>query len=124
MIKLQLETIRNIIQHYDVECSVIITSNADFYAMYNVDTNTITISRDDNNSIARLVKSLLHEIQHAITAKELGKEKYKIDYELEMEVLMQKGYSHEKAYKNNKYEKIANKFAKDNLKKIKKLFFY
>lgn len=86
------------------------------YAHYNVDTNTIEISSNRNKDPNQFLLSVLHEINHALDAKKMGRESYKYDYLIKGEMVQQKGGD---ISDDNPYERKAEKWAIQQAKKIK-----
>ena len=84
-------------------------------ADYNVDTDTIYISPTSN--FKDFLVTVFHEIDHAIDAKKLGKQKYKDRYETEMNKAVNRGGdAHDDNYFEKKAEKFGRKMAKDYLR--------
>jgi len=86
------------------------------YAHYNVDTNTIEISSDRSKDSKQFLLSVLHEINHALYAKKMGRESYKYDYLMKGEMAQQKGGD---IRDDNPYEIKAEKWAIQQFEKIK-----
>ena len=80
-------------------------------AHFDVDTGTLELSTRyktiKKRQIDEFLITILHEIYHAMDAKKYGWKKFKEMYEMEMNLLIQKG-KHQ--YKDNKYEIEAEKF--------------
>tara|TARA_Y100001963_G_scaffold97058_1_gene133610 strand:- start:393 stop:1013 length:621 start_codon:yes stop_codon:yes gene_type:complete len=88
----------------------------DDYAHYNLDTNTIEISSSKNKNPKQFLLSILHEINHALDAKKMGRERYKHDYIIKGEMVQQKGGDFRD---DNPYEIKAEKWAVQQFKKMK-----
>ena len=87
-------------------------------ADYNVDTDTINIK--PTSKLKDFLVTVFHEIDHAKDAKKMGKTKYKKEYEMEMNIAVQKGKdAHDDNYFEKKAEKYGRKMAKEFLKKNK-----
>ena len=80
---------------------------------YDVDRNKIRI-RTSYNKKSDFIISVLHEIKHAMDAKDKGKNKYKKEYEMEMNYLIGIG-KHQ--YDDNKFEIEAEKWAQKEYRK-------
>ena len=80
---------------------------------YNVDKDIINL-RPQYKTIKDFLITVLHEIDHALDAKRLGKKKYKQQYSLEGELAIQKGGDF---HDDNYYEEKAEKWARANYKK-------
>ena len=81
------------------------------HAHFDVDRGTLELSTKykviKRNQIKEFLITIIHEIRHAMDAKKYGWKKFKEIYEMEMNLLIQKG-KHQ--YKDNKYEIEAEKF--------------
>ena len=80
-------------------------------AHYDVDNNIMYIN--PTHDLESFLESLLHEINHALMAKKYGPNKFKDQYEYQMNQLAGKGLD---PYKNNKFELVANKWSKKEFK--------
>ena len=80
---------------------------------YDVDRNKIRI-RTSYNKKSDFIISVLHEIKHAMDAKDKGKNKYKKEYEMEMNYQIGIG-KHQ--YDDNKFEIEAEKWAQKEYRK-------
>ena len=84
-------------------------------ADYNVDKDTIRIK--PTSRFKDFLVTVFHEIDHAIDAKKIGKQKYKDKYELEMnKAVARGGDAHDDNYYEKKAEKFGRKMAKDYLR--------
>lgn len=88
----------------------------DDFAHYNVDTDTIQISKFKNGTDKEFLTSILHEIDHVRDAKKYGKEKYKEEYAIEGEKAIQKGGEFRK---DNRFEIKAEKWGRKEYEKVK-----
>ena len=80
---------------------------------YDVDRNKIRI-RTSYNKKSDFIISVLHEIKHAMDAKDKGKSKYKNEYEMEMNRQIALGKDR---YDDNKFEIEAERWAKNEYRK-------
>ncbi len=80
---------------------------------YDVDRNKIRI-RTSYNKKSDFIISVLHEIRHAMDAKDKGKNKYKKEYEMEMGRQIALGKDR---YDDNKFEIEAEKWAQKEYRK-------
>ena len=80
---------------------------------YDVDRNKIRIKTNYNKK-SEFIISVLHEIKHAMDAKQKGKKEYKLDYEWEMNYQIANG-GHR--YHDNKYEIEAENWAQKEYRK-------
>ena len=80
---------------------------------YDVDRNKIRI-RTSYSKKSDFIISVLHEIKHAMDAKDKGKNKYKKEYEMEMNYQIGIG-KHQ--YDDNKFEIEAEKWAQKEYRK-------
>ena len=85
----------------------------DVEASYDFDTNTIQICSGRLSSPDKFKKALLHEIGHAIQARDIGSERFTDLYNREWEILESFGKD---PYWDNKYEKRAERFANQEMK--------
>ena len=103
--------ISDLLKYYKVGSVKVKTKSMKNHAHYNVDTGTLELSTRyktiKNRQIKEFLITILHEIYHAMDAKKYGWKKFKEMYEMEMNLLIQKG-KHQ--YKDNKYEIEAEKF--------------
>ena len=80
---------------------------------YDVDRNKIRI-RTSYNKKSDFIISVLHEIKHAMDAKDKGKNQYKKEYEMEMNTQIALGKDR---YDDNKFEIEAEKWAQKEYRK-------
>ena len=80
---------------------------------YDVDRNKIRI-RTSYNKKSDFIISVLHEIKHAMDAKDMGKKEYKKEYEMEMNYLIGIG---KHRYNDNKFEIEAERWAQTEYRK-------
>jgi|TARA_R100000742_G_C4275382_1_gene95811 hypothetical protein len=80
---------------------------------YDVDRNKIRI-RTSYNKKSDFIISVLHEIRHAMDAKDKGKNQYKKEYEMEMGRQIALGKDR---YDDNKFEIEAEKWAQKEYRK-------
>lgn len=80
---------------------------------YDVDRNKIRI-RTSYNKKSDFIISVLHEIKHAMDAKDKGKNQYKEEYEMEMNYQIALGKDR---YDDNKFEIEAEKWAQKEYRK-------
>jgi hypothetical protein len=87
------------------------------HAHFNVDTGTLELSKRYKNlkdsQVKDFLKTVIHEIDHAMDAKKYGWKKFKQMYEFEMEIQIQAGNDE---YDDNKFEIKAEKFGQKNWK--------
>ena len=115
--------ISDLLKHYKVGSVKVKQKSMKDHAHYNVDTGTLELSTRyktiKNRQLKEFLITILHEIYHAMDAKKYGWKKFKEMYEMEMNLLIQKG-KHQ--YDDNKYEINAEKFGQKNLSKWKTRF--
>ena len=103
--------ISDLLKYYKVGSVKVKQKSMKDHAHYNVDTGTLELSTRyktiKKRQIEEFLITILHEIYHAMDAKKYGWKKFKEMYEMEMNLLIQKG-KHQ--YKDNKYEIEAEKF--------------
>jgi len=107
-----------LLKHYKVGSVKVKQKSMKDHAHYNVDTGTLELSTRyktiKNRQIKEFLITIIHEIRHAMDAKKYGWKKFKDMYEMEMNLLIQKG-KHQ--YKDNQYEIEAEEFGQKNWKK-------
>ena len=117
------QIISTLLKHYKVETVKVKQKSMKDHAHYNVDTGTLELSTRykiiKKNQIEEFLITIIHEIYHAMDAKKYGWKKFKEMYEMEMNLLIQKG-KHQ--YDDNKYEIEAEKFGQKNWSKWKTRF--
>jgi len=105
------QMISTLLKYYKVGSVKVKQKSMKDHAHYNVDTGTLELSTRyktiKKRQIEEFLITILHEIYHAMDAKKYGWKKFKEMYEMEMNLLIQKG-KHQ--YKDNKYEIEAEKF--------------
>ena len=115
--------ISDLLKYYKVGSVKVKEKSMKDHAHYNVDTGTLELSTRYKTIKKRQVEdfltTIIHEIYHAMDAKKYGWKKFKDMYEMEMNLLIQKG-KHQ--YDDNKYEIAAEKFGQRNWSKWKKRF--
>ena len=115
--------ITTLLKHYKVGNVRVKLKSMKNHAHYNVDTGTLELSTKyktiKNRQLKEFLITILHEIYHAMDSKKYGWKKFKEMYEMEMNLLIQKG-KHQ--YKDNKYEIEAEKFGQGIWKSWKRKF--
>ena len=112
-----LDTAEYLVKQYKLKSKVKTTTGKD-KADYDVDRDIINL-RPSYSSVKDFLISVLHEIDHAKDAYNLGKSKYKFDYSIKGERAQQKGGDF---HDDNPYEEKAENWAKKEYKKwIKKV---
>ena len=103
--------ISDLLKYYKVGSVKVKLKSMKDYAHYDVDRGELQLSTKyktiKNSQVKEFLITILHEIYHAMDAKKYGWKKFKEMYEMEMNLLIQKG-KHQ--YKDNKYEIEAEKF--------------
>lgn len=97
---------------YYLNCDLIF-DKLTFNGKYDADSNTIYIHKGLSDE--DFLMTLLHEIHHALHRKEMGKDAYKNDYELEIERCILANLD---PYEDNTYEIQAKKFAEQGTKEM------
>ena len=107
--------ISDLLKYYKVGSVKVKQKSMKDHAHYNVDTGTLELSTRyktiKNSQFKEFLITILHEIYHAIDAKNYGWRKFKDMYEYEMNLMISQG-KHE--YKDNKYEIEAEEFGQKN----------
>ena len=115
--------ISDLLKHYKVGSVRVKLKSMKNHAHYDVDRGTLELSTKyktiKNSQLKEFLITILHEIYHAMDAKKYGWKKFKEMYEMEMNLLIQKGKDE---YKDNKYEIEAEKFGQKNWSKWKTRF--
>ena len=105
------QMISTLLKHYKVGSVKVKLKSMKDYAHFDVDRGELQLSTKyktiKNSQVKEFLITILHEIYHAMDAKKYGWKKFKEMYEMEMNLLIQKG-KHQ--YKDNKYEIEAEKF--------------
>jgi hypothetical protein len=120
-LKETLEILDGLFKHYGVKPKVKWDNSTSRFANYEVEINTMYVSRKLNKDQKEFLHTILHEIKHAIDAKKYGKKKFILAYEKEQNMIAQ-GFKKGKhdPYSDNKFEEIAEKFAKREIGRWKK----
>jgi len=120
-LKETMEILEKIFVTYKVKPKVRWNTRTDRFANYDVDNNTMYVSKKLNKDLKEFLHTILHETKHAIDAKKMGKKKFIKAYEIEQNMIAQGHYKDKHdPYSDNKFEEAAEKFAKKNLKHWKK----
>ena len=101
-----------LLKFYNLKSNLIF-DKISFNGKYDVDNDIIYIHKSLTGK--DFFMSILHEIDHAITCKKMGKDEYKKDYELEIERCI---ISDLDPYHDNYYEIQAENFATKEVKKL------
>ena len=113
-----LETAKSIIKKYKLKTKVKFGAVHD-YGDYIPETDTILLNRSYPN-VREFVISVLHEIKHALDAKRLTPKKFKKKYDQAGTMAVYQGKD---PHADNKWEKLAEKWAqKEYKKKWSKIF--
>ena len=103
--------ISDLLKHYKVGSVKVKQKSMKDHANFDVDRGELQLSTRYKtikpSQIKQFLITIIHEIYHAMDAKKYGWKKFKEMYEMEMNLLIQKG-KHQ--YKDNKYEIEAEKF--------------
>ena len=105
------------LNHYRVKVRVIESNfNDEVMAAYNFDTHSIEINAKNILQPRDFIFTVLHEINHAMVATNIGRKNFRNKYMLESNILNR----HQKdPYWDNKYEVQAESFARKNYNKWK-----
>ena len=107
-----------LLKHYKVGSVKIKQKSMKDHAHYNVDTGTLELSTKykiiKKSKIKQFLITILHETYHAMDAKKYGWRKFKDMYEYEMNYQISQDKDE---YKDNKFEKAAEKFGQQNYRK-------
>ena len=110
--------ISDLLKHYKVGSVKMKYKSMKDFAHFDVDKGELQLSTRyktiKNRQLKEFLITIIHEIYHAMDAKKYGWKKFKDMYEMEMNLLIQKG-KHQ--YDDNKYEINAENFGKKNWKK-------
>ena len=105
-----------IVKKAGLKSKIVFKNTGSNKADYNVDNDTINIK--PTSRLKDFLVTIFHEIDHAKDAKKMGKNKYKHEYEKEMNIAIQKGKdAHDDNYFEKKAEKYGRKMAKEFLKR-------
>ena len=111
------QMIKELLKHYGVGSVKMKYKSMKDFAHYDVDRGELQLSKRyktiKDSQIKEFLITILHEIRHAMDAKQYGWKKFKEMYEMEMNLLVQQGKDE---YKDNKYEIAAEKFGQNNWK--------
>ena len=107
-----LETAKSIVKKYKLKSKVKFGAKHD-YGDYIPETDTITI-RPSYKSVREFLMTVLHEIQHALDADNLGKRKFIKKYNQAGTMAAHGGLD---PHDDNKWEEKAERFAEKEIKK-------
>ena len=107
-----LETAKSIVKKYKLKSKVKFGAKHD-YGDYIPETDTITI-RPSYKSVREFLMTVLHEIQHALDADNLGKKKFIKKYNQAGTMAAHGGLD---PHDDNKWEEKAERFAEKEIKK-------
>ena len=107
-----LETAKSIVKKYKLKSKVKFGSKHD-YGDYIPETDTILLNRSYPN-VKEFIISVLHEIKHALDAKRLTPKKFKKKYDQAGTMAV---YHGKDPHDDNKWEKLAEKWAQREYKK-------
>ena len=113
-----LETAKSIVKKYKLKSKVKFGAKHD-YGDYIPETDTILLNRSYPN-VKEFIISVLHEIKHALDAKRLTPKKFKKKYD---QAGTMAAYQGKDPHDDNKWEKLAEKWAQREYKmKCSKIF--
>lgn len=120
-LKETLKIVEGIFKHYGLKTKIKWANYTDKFAHYEVEKDTMYVSKKLNKDPKEFIHTILHETKHAIDAKKLGKQKYIQAYETEQNMIAQ-GYKKGKhdPYSDNQFEIDAENFAKKEKKRWEK----
>ncbi len=120
-LKETLKIVEGIFKHYGLKTKIKWANYTDKFAHYEVEKDTMYVSKKLNKDPKEFIHTILHETKHAIDAKKLGKKKYIDAYETEQNMIAQ-GYKKGKhdPYSDNQFEIDAENFAKKEKKRWEK----
>ena len=118
-LKETLELLEVIFKHYRVKPKVRWDNSTKRFANYEVEINTMYVSKKLNKDPKEFLHTILHEIKHAIDAKKMGKNRYEKAYQLAGDIAVNKGKDF---HDDNKFEEIAEKWAIKEYSKWKNKF--
>ena len=107
-----LETAKSIVKKYKLKSKVKFGAKHD-YGDYIPETDTILLNRSYPN-VKEFIISVLHEIKHALDAKRLTPKKFKKKYDQAGTMAV---YHGKDPHDDNKWEKLAEKWAQREYKK-------
>ncbi len=107
-----------LVKFYGVKSKIKMGVTGSNKADYNWMTDTINLRRSYPN-VKEFIITVLHEIKHALDAKKMGKSKYEKEYQKAGDIAVNKGKDF---HDDNKFEEIAEKWAKKEYSKWKNKF--
>ena len=111
------QMIKELLKHYGVGSVKMKYKSMKDFAHYDVDRGTLNLSKRyktiKDSQIKDFLITMIHEIRHAMDAKQYGWKKFKEMYEMEMNLQIAKGKNE---YDDNKYEIEAEEFGQKNWK--------
>ena len=111
------QMISTLLKHYGVGSVKMKYKSMKDFAHYDVDKGILELSSRyktiKNSQVKDFLITMLHEIRHAMDAKQYGWKKFKEMYEMEMNLMVAKGKDE---YKDNRFEIVAEKFGQKNWK--------
>ena len=117
------QMISTLLKHYKVGNVKMKMKSMKDHAHYDVDRGTLQLSTKYKNlkdsQVKNFLITIIHEIRHAMDAKQYGWKKFKEMYEMEMNLMVAKGKDE---YDDNKYEIEAEEFGQKNWNKWYKQF--
>ena len=117
------QMIKELLKHYGVGSVKMKYKSMKDFAHYDVDRGELQLSKRyktiKDSQIKEFLITIIHEIRHAMDAKQYGWKKFKEMYEMEMNLLVQQGKDE---YRDNKYEIEAEEFGQKNWKSWHKQF--
>ena len=112
------QMISTLLKHYKVGNVKMKMKSMKDHAHYDVDRGTLQLSTKYKNlkdsQVKNFLITIIHEIRHAMDAKQYGWKKFKEMYEMEMNLRVA---NNQDEYKDNKYEIEAEEFGQKNWKK-------
>ena len=117
------QMIKELLKHYGVGSVKMKYKSMKDYAHFDVDRGELQLSKRyktiKDSQIKEFLITIIHEIRHAMDAKQYGWKKFKEMYEMEMNLMVAKGKDE---YDDNKYEIEAEEFGQKNWNKQYKQF--
>ena len=117
------QMISTLLKHYGVGNVKMKMKSMKDHAHYDVDRGILQLSTRykilKDSQVKEFLITIIHEIRHAMDAKQYGWKKFKEMYEMEMNLMIAKGKDE---YKDNRFEIVAEKFGQDNWKKWYNIF--
>ena len=112
------QMISTLLKHYKVGNVKMKMKSMKDHAHYDVDRGILQLSTKYKNlkdsQVKNFLITIIHEIRHAMDAKQYGWKKFKEMYEMEMNLRVA---NNQDEYKDNKYEIEAEEFGQKNWKK-------